>query len=209
MGRDAVPRLLFVGGNFARKGGLILLEAARRLRVKGVRIELDVVTRDDVPADDSVRVHRGLIPTAPTSSTSTDKPTSSVCRRWATASDSPTPRRGRWILPCIGTDVGAVGQIVETSGPVCSSVGDADELAQSIERLVADVDLRLRLGATPPPRPRQVRRRPQCRPARRPASTDSSTGGAEEPPAAHEGRACPRDHRASPPRKRRTRREVG
>lgn len=53
-----LPRLLFVGGNFARKGGDLLL-AAFRERLQG-RCELDLVTRDPVEPTPGVRVHHGL-----------------------------------------------------------------------------------------------------------------------------------------------------
>jgi glycosyltransferase involved in cell wall biosynthesis len=50
------PRLLFVGADFERKGGLVLLEVLRsRLRD---RVELDVVTLSDVEPEPGVRVHR-------------------------------------------------------------------------------------------------------------------------------------------------------
>jgi glycosyltransferase involved in cell wall biosynthesis len=54
----SLPRLLFVGGDFERKGGDLLLEVFRaRLRH---RAELDIVTRDPVPDEQGVTVHRGL-----------------------------------------------------------------------------------------------------------------------------------------------------
>jgi glycosyltransferase involved in cell wall biosynthesis len=148
VGSHGVPRLLFVGGDFSRKGGLILLEAARRLRFKGVRIELDVVTRDDVPAGDNVRVHQGLTPNSPDLVDLYRQahifclPTLGDCLGIAYA------EAGAMRLPCIATDVGAVGEIVEHERTgLLVPVDDADQLAQSIERLVADVGLRLRLGA--------------------------------------------------------------
>jgi glycosyltransferase involved in cell wall biosynthesis len=49
-------RVLFVGGDFQRKGGDLLLEAVRG-PLAG-RCELDIVTRDDVSAGASIRVHR-------------------------------------------------------------------------------------------------------------------------------------------------------
>ena len=52
------PRLLFVGGDFARKGGDLLL-AVFRAKLRG-RCTLDIVTRDAVPEEEGVRVHRGL-----------------------------------------------------------------------------------------------------------------------------------------------------
>jgi hypothetical protein len=53
-----LPRLLFVGGNFVRKGGDLLLDVFRR-ELRG-RCELDLVTRDPIPEEPGVRVHRGL-----------------------------------------------------------------------------------------------------------------------------------------------------
>ena len=54
----SLPRLLFVGGDFERKGGDLLLEVFRaRLRN---RAALDIVTRDPVPEQEGVTVHRGL-----------------------------------------------------------------------------------------------------------------------------------------------------
>lgn len=49
-------RLLFVGGDFNRKGGDILLTAMRTV-LRG-RCELDIVTRDQVESGPGVRVHR-------------------------------------------------------------------------------------------------------------------------------------------------------
>jgi glycosyltransferase involved in cell wall biosynthesis len=144
-----VPRLLFVGGDFERKGGLVLLEAARRLRARGVCIELDVVTRDDVPTDEHVCVHHGLAPNSPElvglyrHADIFCLPTLGDCLGIAFA------EAGAMRLPSIATDIGAVGEIVEHERTgLLVPVGDADQLAQSIERLVADVDLRLRLGAS-------------------------------------------------------------
>ena len=53
--RDAPVRILFVGGDFERKGGPALLSVAQRLRD---RCEVDIVTRSTVAAGPGVRVHR-------------------------------------------------------------------------------------------------------------------------------------------------------
>jgi glycosyltransferase involved in cell wall biosynthesis len=55
-----LPRLLFVGGDFERKGGDLLLDVFRA-RLAG-RAELDVVTREPLDACPGVRVHLGLRP---------------------------------------------------------------------------------------------------------------------------------------------------
>jgi glycosyltransferase involved in cell wall biosynthesis len=59
--RGGLLRLLFVGGDFARKGGHVLLEAFQ----SGLAdyCTLDIVTKDEnLPAERPVRVHRGLAP---------------------------------------------------------------------------------------------------------------------------------------------------
>ncbi|HEX3598004.1 MAG TPA: glycosyltransferase family 4 protein [Polyangiaceae bacterium] len=53
-----LPRILFVGGDFARKGGDLLLKVFRdRLRGKA---ELDIVTRTDLPEEPGIRVHHNI-----------------------------------------------------------------------------------------------------------------------------------------------------
>jgi glycosyltransferase involved in cell wall biosynthesis len=59
----STPRLLFVGGDFKRKGGDLLL-ALYRDHFAG-RCELDLVTRDPVAPMPGVRVHHGLSPRSP------------------------------------------------------------------------------------------------------------------------------------------------
>ena len=56
--RERPIRLLFVGGDFRRKGGDLLLDVFRE-RLQG-RYELDVVTREEVRETPGVRVHHGL-----------------------------------------------------------------------------------------------------------------------------------------------------
>ena len=56
-------RVLFVGGDFVRKGGDLLLEVAKT-RLKG-KVELYLVTAADVPAEDGIFVYRGVKPHSP------------------------------------------------------------------------------------------------------------------------------------------------
>jgi glycosyltransferase involved in cell wall biosynthesis len=145
--RAGPARVLFVGGNFARKGGLVLLDAATQLRDRGVEVEFDIVTRDDVPAAPDVRVHHGLTPNAPELIDLYRRadvfclPTLADCLPLAFA------EAGAMSLPCIATDVGAVREIVEheRTGLVVP-VDDADQLARAIERLADDPASRRRLG---------------------------------------------------------------
>jgi glycosyltransferase involved in cell wall biosynthesis len=57
------PRLLFVGGDFHRKGGRLLLEWFRQ-HGRG-RCELDLVTRAPIPPEPGVRVHRDIVGNSP------------------------------------------------------------------------------------------------------------------------------------------------
>ncbi len=52
------PQILFLGGDFQRKGGPVLLEAFRRDLAS--RADLHVVTQSDIAAEPGVLVHRGV-----------------------------------------------------------------------------------------------------------------------------------------------------
>ena len=54
-----LPRVLFVGGDFRRKGGHLLLDWYRA-EGRG-RCELHLVTRDPVPSESGVHVHHGIV----------------------------------------------------------------------------------------------------------------------------------------------------
>jgi len=56
----ARPQILFVGGDFKRKGGALLLDCFRA-HFAG-HCDLHVVTQSDVPAEAGVYVHRDLVP---------------------------------------------------------------------------------------------------------------------------------------------------
>lgn len=55
---QGLPQLLFLGGDFVRKGGPLLLEVFRR-EFAG-HAELHIVTQSEVPAEPGVTVHRGV-----------------------------------------------------------------------------------------------------------------------------------------------------
>ena len=61
---DGVVRLLFVGGDFARKGGELLLRWARETQVT-TPWELHLVTRDAVPSTPGITVHHGVANNSP------------------------------------------------------------------------------------------------------------------------------------------------
>lgn len=138
-------RILFVGGDFVRKGGDLLLEVFRR-HLRG-RCELHLITAADVPAGDGVHVYRGLKPHSP-----------ELLARYRDADVFVLPTRGDCLamvlgeamaacLPIITTSVGAHAEAVEneTSGYVLS-VDDAEGLRERLDLLANNRTLAHAMG---------------------------------------------------------------
>jgi glycosyltransferase involved in cell wall biosynthesis len=141
-------KLLFVGGDFRRKGGETLLQAFRdSLRED---CELDIVTREpvDVSGLDNVRVHHGLGPNTP-----------ELMALYARADIFAFPTLGDVLplaimeamasgLPVITTAVGAVSEQIEhgVTGFLIPPA-DASALAEAILRLIRDPLLRGTMSA--------------------------------------------------------------
>lgn len=65
---DSTVRVLFVGADFDRKGGPILVDAFRRVRAAQTNpdgVELHIVTKSPVSAEGGVHVHTGMTPNSP------------------------------------------------------------------------------------------------------------------------------------------------
>jgi glycosyltransferase involved in cell wall biosynthesis len=141
--RPAGPvRLLFVGGDFRRKGGEYLLTAFRQELMRDC--ELDIVTREEVDTKGlaNIRVHHGLGPNAP-----------GLLALYARADIFVFPTFGDTLpivvmeamasgLPVVTTRVGALDEEVDdgVTGFLIPS-GDADALARATRRLVGNPDL--------------------------------------------------------------------
>lgn len=138
--------VLFVGGDFDRKGGPTLLAAMDLLG--DLDVELHVVTRATVEEAPRRWVHNGL---------SADSPALLDLYQQADVFCLPTradalglvfAEAGAAGLPLIGTDTGAVSEIVQDG--VTGLVVPADDvpaLAAALRTLLTDEDLRLRYGA--------------------------------------------------------------
>jgi glycosyltransferase involved in cell wall biosynthesis len=136
--RQGTPlNVLFVGGDFRRKGGDLLLDIVRR-HFRG-RIELHLVTDADVPAGDGVFVHRGVKPLSP-----------ELLARFAAADVFALPTRGDCLamvmgesmaacVPVITTRVGAHAEAVEDghSGFLIDP-DDGEALRDRLDRLERD-----------------------------------------------------------------------
>jgi glycosyltransferase involved in cell wall biosynthesis len=144
--RDDRPlQVLFVGGDFERKGGDLLLDVYHR-RLRGI-CELHLVTGSDVGEEIGVHVYRGLKPHSP-----------ELLRLYADADVFALPTRGDCLavvlgeamaacLPIITTSVGAHAEAVEdgASGFVIA-VDDDEALGARLEQLARDRALTHRMG---------------------------------------------------------------
>lgn len=144
--RPGPPRILFVGGQFERKGGLDLLQAMRRL---GEAAELDVVTSRPVtvPPGLPVRVHLGLSPHSPALLDLYQQadlfalPSHGDCLPQAVAEAMASG------LPVVATSVGAIPELVrEGETGYLVRRGDVTQLAAALAALVANPDRRAAMG---------------------------------------------------------------
>jgi glycosyltransferase involved in cell wall biosynthesis len=144
--KEGPLRILFVGGDFPRKGGDLLLDVFRtHLRGKA---ELHLVTGADVAPGGGIFVYRGLKPHSP-----------ELLERYREADVFVLPTRGDCLamvlgeamasaLPIITTRVGAHAEAVEDgeSGFVIDK-DDARALRAKIELLIDDRDRCFQMGA--------------------------------------------------------------
>ncbi len=143
---DGVTRLLFVGGDFIRKGGGLLLRWARERA--GGAWELHVAARSEVPETPGVVVHRGVRNNSPElvrlyqQSDLFVLPTRADCYSWVAMEAMACE------LPVVISSVGGIGDIVsEGETGYLTPPDDYGALAERLDALVADAALRRRLGA--------------------------------------------------------------
>jgi glycosyltransferase involved in cell wall biosynthesis len=142
---DGPVKILFVGGNLERKGGVELLAAFRALRPLGV--ELHLVTRDAVAPEPGLFVYHDVQPNS-----------APLKRLYHRADIFCLPTKGDCLpmvlseagaagLPVVTTDVAAIPEIVRDgeSGYIVP-LGDVSALVAALRRLVDDPALRLRQG---------------------------------------------------------------
>jgi len=145
-------RILFVGGDFERKGGDLLLSAFERLRndpevmARGLDIELHLATKGGPESMPGVHVHRSMTPNSPElvelfhRSDVFCLPTRADCSPLVLAEAASAG------LPVITTSTGAVAESVldGTTGHVVAP--QVDSILGPLRRLVLDADYRLDLG---------------------------------------------------------------
>jgi len=145
--RPGPVRVLFVGGDFVRKGGLELLSAMALLD----GAELDIVTTEasiDLPSAATVRIHRGLAPQSPNlldlyrEADIFALPSRSDCLPQALAEAAASG------LPIVATRSGAMPELVHDGlNGFLVAEGSPRDLAAALRRLIDSADLRERFGA--------------------------------------------------------------
>lgn len=138
-------RLLFVGGDFARKGGDLLLDVfSRRFQD---RCELHLVTRNAIPERRGVHVYRDFGPNDPGLRALYARcdvfvlPTRADCFSLASLEAMATG------LPVITTAVGGIPEIVaEGLSGFLIAPNDGAVLAQRLDALITSENLRTRMG---------------------------------------------------------------
>ena len=144
---DAPIRVLFVGGDAERKGGLLLLEACRRLRLQ-LPLELDLVTRSRVAEEPGVRVHGGIQANSSELRELYHRadifclPTGGDCLPLVLAEAAASG------LPLVATALAGIPEIVRPGDTgLLVERGDLTSLVDALKRLALDRDLRLAMGA--------------------------------------------------------------
>ena len=151
-GNEARPegapvRLLFVGGNFARKGGDLLIRWARETESLPPW-ELHIVTRDAVPQTPHVVVHAGLANNSPDLIRLYQESDVFVLPTLADCYSLVAMEAMSCGLPVVTTRLGGIPEIVADGATgFLLEPGDYPSLALRLDQLVTDSTLRHSMGA--------------------------------------------------------------
>ena len=139
-------QLLFVGGDFARKGGPTLLDAVRAARTRRP-FQLHVVTRDPVAETPDVIVHHGIRPNSRELLALIESADVFVLPSLGECLSIALMEAAAAGLPIITTDVGALGEAaVDGQSAIVVPPNRSAALRAAIELLVDDEGMRRRLG---------------------------------------------------------------
>lgn len=151
-----VIKILFVGADLERKGGLLLLKAFRRLRHRSlcqpggaaIELQLHLVTRTKVPEEPGLFVYNDMQPNStPLKRLYSDSdifclPTYGDCFPMVLSEAAAAG------LPVVSTRLAAIPEIVEDGETgFLIPAGDAQALEAMLQGLIVDADLRAQMGA--------------------------------------------------------------
>jgi glycosyltransferase involved in cell wall biosynthesis len=142
---DGPVKILFVGGNLERKGGLLLLDAFRTLRPLGG--ELHLVTKDKVAAEPGLFIYNTMQPNSQPlkdlyhSCDIFALPTFGDCLPMVLS------EAGAAGMAVVSSDVAAIPEIVRNGETgLTVPAGDTAALTEALRRLTASPELRLSLA---------------------------------------------------------------
>jgi glycosyltransferase involved in cell wall biosynthesis len=139
-------KLLFVGGEFARKGGELLLRCFRAGLDE--RAELHIVTQAPVAPAPNIFVYHNLTPNSDTLLRLYAESDIFVFPSLADCAPLAVPEAMAAALPVISTRVGAIPEMVrESETGLLLPPGDEGALRNAIETLLERPELRVRMGA--------------------------------------------------------------
>ncbi|MCL4509143.1 MAG: glycosyltransferase family 4 protein [Chloroflexi bacterium] len=140
-------RLLFVGGDFKRKGGPLLISVFRNHFQ--TTCELDMVTNAPVKeVPPGVRIHRGLTPNCGELRLLFQNADIFVFPSLADCLALVLQEAAASGLPVITTDIGALGEAIQDRNTgLLIPAGDGGALTSALQQLVADPQTRERMGA--------------------------------------------------------------
>jgi glycosyltransferase involved in cell wall biosynthesis len=140
-----LPRLLFVGGDFRRKGGALLLDVFRK-RLRG-HAELILVTHADLEKEPGVQIHRNVAVNSPALLELYATSDIFVLPTFADCFSLVLMEAMAAALPVVSTRVGGITDVVRDGDTgYLLDAGDGDALGDVLESLVADANLRKTLG---------------------------------------------------------------
>jgi glycosyltransferase involved in cell wall biosynthesis len=143
--RSEPVRLLFVGSDFRRKGGADLLACLQGPLSE--RCQLDLVTQEAPEPSNNVRIHRDVRPNSPELTRLFAAADIFVLPSLADCSPMALMEASAAALPVVTTDVGALGEmVIDRESGFIVRPGDRAALRHALDTLVADADLRPRIG---------------------------------------------------------------
>jgi glycosyltransferase involved in cell wall biosynthesis len=138
-------RLLFVGADFYRKGGSLVMQLMRGRLAR--HCELHIVTQSDVPSDENVTVHRGLQANSPVLLELFAHADVFVLPTYADCLGLVLMEASAAGLPVVTTPVGGVAEVVnDGESGLLVPVGDAQALEAALLDLASAPDRRRRMG---------------------------------------------------------------
>jgi glycosyltransferase involved in cell wall biosynthesis len=138
-------KILFVGGNLERKGGLLLLDAFRALRDHGV--ELHLATRDSVAPEPGIFVYNNMQPNSDALKQLYHDCDIFCLPTYGDCLPMVLSEAGAAGMPTVATQVAGIPEIVrEGETGFLVPTGDPHALTEALRRLVLDAGLRLAQG---------------------------------------------------------------